>query len=135
MSSSLGETNDDVDENSEKASSSETTTTTTTAIALATTIEKDGDAESETEYELVGPKPERFKVAEGQLAGLLTAVTPASTKINQWRLDARLESVAGKGTSAGWRVYVRVLRRAIPERNERHGIVQTSRKTAQIVRV
>ena len=83
MSSSLGETNDDVDENSEKASSSETTTTTTTttAIALATTIEKDGDAESETEYELVGPKPERFKVAEGQLAGLLTAATPASTRL------------------------------------------------------
>ena len=79
--SSSGETNDDVDENSEKASSSETTTTTTTtAIALAT-IEKDGDAESETEYELVGPKPERFKVAEGQLAGLLTAATPASTRL------------------------------------------------------
>ena len=73
--SSPGETNDDdVDENSEKASSSETT-----AIALAGTIEREGD--SETEYELVGPKPERFKVAEGQLAGLLTAATPASTRL------------------------------------------------------
>ena len=37
--------------------------------------------ESEDECELVGPKPERFKVAEGQLAGLLTAATPASTRL------------------------------------------------------
>ena len=75
--SSSGETNDDDDvDDSEKTSSSETTT----AIALAT-IEREGDAESETEYELVGPKPERFKVAEGQLAGLLTAATPASTRL------------------------------------------------------
>ena len=74
--SSPGETNDDdVDENSETALSSSETT----AIALAGTIEREGD--SETEYELVGPKPERFKVAEGQLAGLLTAATPASTRL------------------------------------------------------
>merc|ERR1711881_356332 len=50
-------------------------------LSTLATVEKDGDAESETEYELVGPKPERFKVAEGQLAGLLTAATPASTRL------------------------------------------------------
>ena len=58
-----------------------------------TTIEKTtGDESGREEYELIGPKPERFKVAEGQLVSLLTAATPASTRL-----------ISGVLTS-GWKV-------------------------------
>ena len=58
-----------------------------------TTIEKaTGDESSREEYELIGSEPERFKVAEGQLVSLLTAATPASTRL-----------ISGVLTS-GWKV-------------------------------
>ena len=77
----------DVDAKTNAGEESETSSTTS-----ITTIEKTKDMGSEDEYELVGPKPERFKVAEGQLVSLLTAATPASTRL-----------ISGVLTS-GWKV-------------------------------
>ena len=84
-----GENDVSADVDAKTNAGEEAETSSTTSI---TTIEKTKDAEGKDEYELVGPKPERFKVAEGQLVSLLTAATPASTRL-----------ISGVLTS-GWKV-------------------------------
>ena len=84
-----GENDVSADVDAKTNAGEEAETSSTTSI---TTIEKTKDMGSKDEYELVGPKPERFKVAEGQLVSLLTAATPASTRL-----------ISGVLTS-GWKV-------------------------------
>jgi glutathione S-transferase len=84
-----GENDASADVDAKTNAGEEAETSSTTSI---TTIEKTKDMGSKDEYELVGPKPERFKVAEGQLVSLLTAATPASTRL-----------ISGVLTS-GWKV-------------------------------